>query len=74
MHHDVADRTVVVSGVEQDPTYTVHRSSLLCTPLLWHILFPNFALPGILWCGIGRSDIRRFTAAFFNLLSRWCSQ
>ena len=51
MHHDVDDRTVVtsrVSGIEQDPTYTVHRSSLLSTPLLWHILFRNFAFPGFL--------------------------
>ena len=51
MHHDVADRSVVTSrvvGIEQDPTNTVHRFSLLCTPILWHIyffetlLFPDF--------------------------------
>ena len=76
MHHDVADRTEVTSregGIEQDPTNTVHRSSLRCTPLLGHMLFPIFNFPGFLWCGIGRSENGNFTAALFNLLSPWCS-
>ena len=45
MHHDVADRTEVTSregGIEQDPTNTVHRSSLRCTPVFLSLIFLDF--------------------------------